>query len=331
MPAPLALPVEKFIPKTGELNLTFVLPAQNGCDLKCPGCFIRARGEHDLARLELSVSDYCNFAYDLAGSGHLRCISLQGYEPLLPETRPYTDALLRLAQDLRVPSYLVTNGTNLEAAVDVLAKYRLSGLTVSLDAATAVHHDLARGVSGAFARTVSSLKAVARNPYLRERTLVASVLGPRRHHYLTGVPKLLSSIGIANWVVTPLINPKQSGYCFVEDAAAILPTFTWLNSVASSFGIDFLVDDEFDSMNLNGFSDRGGSNTLKIRRIPDIEKTLRLTPSGHVTMGKAILSVQDWEGPQWKPGCETPAELLAREFNINIETRREYVKTGGAT
>lgn len=325
MPAPLALPVEKFIPKTGYLNLTLILPAPNGCDLKCPGCFIRARGEHDLAHLDLTIEDYCDFVREMATSGSLRCVSLQGYEPLLRETRAYTDRLLDLALELGVASYLVTNGTNLETAVDALAKFKVSGLTVSLDAATAVQHDLSRGVSGAFDRTVNSLKAVARNSYLRERTLVASVLKPRRHHYLTGVPKLLADLGIDNWVVTPLINPKQTDYCFVEGASTVLPTFTWLSSVAARFGIDLLVDDEFDCLRIDDASNYSGIESLKIRRIPDIQKTLRLTPSGHLTMGESILSVQDWKGPQWIPGRETPSEFLTREFNIDLEPAGAYV------
>ena len=131
----------------------------------------------------------CSLRWDIA------LISIQGYEPLLPESWPYTEAILREAQTLGLLSALATNGTNLERHAVPLATPGLEGMTVSLDASDADTHDEARRTPGAFGRTVAGLRRVAATP-LGEDTIVASVLHPGKGHVLDDMPRLLARLDI---------------------------------------------------------------------------------------------------------------------------------------
>lgn len=318
MPAPLALPIKKFIPTKGRLNVTFVLPAPDGCDLACAGCFIRARQEHDLAELTLTPDDYVNFVRASASDFDLRCVSLQGYEPLLRGTRPFTDAILRAAQELGIPSFLVTNGTHLLEAIDTLAAFDVKGLTISLDSADPIQHDLSRGTVGAYRKTMEGIRAASVHPLLSERTLIASILQPRRYHYLRAIPALLADLGLRYWVVTPMLNPRRASSVFTESAQKFIPELQELNLLAKQAGVELLVDDEFNNFTLDGASENVlPLRALQIRRLPNLQETIRLTPSGHVSVGTGILRALDKTGPQWSPSGEGPTEFLRKLLSLN--------------
>ena len=58
-------------------------------------------------------------------------------KPLLPDSFPYTQAILSTGQWLNIPTSLVTNGTHLAQWVDELAVLAPGRLSVSLDASEA--------------------------------------------------------------------------------------------------------------------------------------------------------------------------------------------------
>jgi len=121
--------------------MTVVVPARCGCDLSCPFCYIQQRSEEATVR-DLTPLDYSRFISDVSGLGH---VCIQGYEPLLPDSFPYTQQILETGQRLGIPTSLVTNGTHLRQHVPALSKLRPARIAVSLDSAEAAVHDKARG------------------------------------------------------------------------------------------------------------------------------------------------------------------------------------------
>jgi molybdenum cofactor biosynthesis enzyme MoaA len=71
--------------------LTFVVPAANGCNLKCPFCLIEQREE--IAETRLRPHDYARFVRDASERYPIFAVVGQGYEPLLPEALDSPGAL----------------------------------------------------------------------------------------------------------------------------------------------------------------------------------------------------------------------------------------------
>jgi MoaA/NifB/PqqE/SkfB family radical SAM enzyme len=126
--------------------LTLVVPATD-CNLACGFCAIRQRGE--AAGASLRPEDFVAFVDGVARTRPAAMVSLQGYEPLLAEAWPYTVAILEKARSLGLPRSLVTNGILLEDRARDLAELDPTGVTVSIDSASAEHHDRLRGREGA--------------------------------------------------------------------------------------------------------------------------------------------------------------------------------------
>src|SRR5215468_4005161 len=110
--------------------LTFVVPAPNGCNLRCSFCFIRQRQE--ITEVLLRPEDIMRFVREAAERAPIFALAIQGYEPLLPESLPYTRAILAAGQFLGRPTTMVTNGTKLVDAVDLLATLSLNKIAISL-------------------------------------------------------------------------------------------------------------------------------------------------------------------------------------------------------
>src|SRR6266852_3635963 len=98
--------------------LTFVVPALEGCNLKCPFCLVGQRRE--IAKANLRSEDFVRFIREAFDRAPIFALAIQGYEPLLPESLPYTQAILATGRFLGIPASLVTNGTKLAEAVDLL-------------------------------------------------------------------------------------------------------------------------------------------------------------------------------------------------------------------
>ena len=205
-----------------EIGATFVVPAPGGCDLDCPFCFIRMRREAGPAERQLLERDYTDFLDQLAARCRIAIVSLQGYEALLPESWPYSEALLARARELDIETALVTNGTHLADRAEDLLRLGVGSITVSVDSADAAVHDRLRRTPGAFAATLRGLEAACAAG-LGDRLLVASVLQRGKPHYLHGMPRLLNVLGLKRWVVSPLYKVHRTrGGGIVDSPESIL-------------------------------------------------------------------------------------------------------------
>lgn len=306
-----ALPMAKKLRLEG-LIATFVVPAPKGCDLNCSFCIVRARREAPAGAGALSVDDYVRFLDAMAAQQQIGVMSLQGYEPLLPESWAYSEALLKHASELGIVTALVTNGTHLTDRIADLVRLEVAGITVSLDASISELHDLSRGTPGAFAKTISGLKEAAASS-LRQNIIVASVLHSHRAHYLRGIPALLASLGIEQWVVTPVqrIGQHIAGGP-VQSYDDISQELVVLLKLAKEHGIDMLVDDEFDHLVSDPSSNVVPIEQPRFRRLPRLSRVVRLTPTGSCSVGEDILRRVDDQTPHWQPQAEAAESFVER-------------------
>lgn len=290
--------------------LTFVVPAVQ-CNLSCSFCAIRQRREmNDSA---LSITDYEFFIDEIVAVEPTAMISIQGYEPLLPEAWPYTRAILSRARDLGVPSSLVTNGVLLAERAQELADLNPTGVTVSIDAAAPEDHDRIRGRDGAFAATLRGVKAIAGINGFAGRVTISSVLMPRRRGLLDGLPAVMTSVGVRHWAISPLLRIKRGVIGgAVAPSSEVIRDVLELNRRATAAGVTVVLDDEL------GCLEEGSEHydSFLIRRFDRPDGLVRLTPSGACSVGREILSEVDASTPIWNRDIPPAAFIEAARSRL---------------
>jgi len=290
--------------------LTFVVPAPGGCNLKCPFCMIRQRRE--IAETSLCPDDFARFIREAAERAPIFALAIQGYEPLLPESLPYTQAILATGRFLGLPASLVTNGTKLGEAVDLLATLAPSKIAISLDAAVADTHDRIRGVGGAWAAAVEGIRSAIEVLTPRTRLVVSSVLLPSRRHYLDAIPALLREIGIDRWIINPLQrfgDDQVRGP--VADKASLFRDLLILQKAADRVGVRLTVDDEFNHLGHDTATIfRPSIRALHVRTLPPNVEIFRTVPSGQCSMGDDILRQVTPDTPRWRPAVMHAGDFL---------------------
>jgi pyruvate-formate lyase-activating enzyme len=284
------------------LALTFIVPA-SACNLNCGFCAIKQRREAE--RSVLSATDYAYFLEDVVRNAPLAIAAIQGYEPLLLESWPYTMAILKVARRFQVPTGLVTNGILLAERTQDLMDLEPTGVTVSLDSAIPNKHDKLRGQSGAFAKTITGLQSLVGVPQYAKRVTISSVLFPRHRKYLEGMPRLLSDLGISHWVISPLLRigsreaggPVGSGWRIIED-------LLFLRDRAAQCGVSLVLDDELGMLADGDYAD------LVVRQFQRPDGLLRLVPNGACSVGKDILRRVGTETAVWRPSEITPHDFV---------------------
>jgi pyruvate-formate lyase-activating enzyme len=292
MAAMFAWPSQLKVTSSG-LAITFVLPA-TCCNLSCSYCAIKQRQETKDSKL--SLDDYVYFAEDVIKHYGTAIMAIQGYEPLLPESWPYTVALLELGRRLGVPTSLVTNGYFLSDRHQEIANLAPAGITVSVDSSVAVEHDKLRGKSGAFDAAIKGVQNLASISDFSEKITVASVLFPRKRHLLEGMPRLLSNLGLKHWAVSPVFQMGKLGLGGpVAPPRQIVKDLHVLNSIAADLGIFLVFDDELRTLPAEHFA----YSELIVRRFERPDGLIRLAPSGACSAGADILKSVDCDTPIW--------------------------------
>jgi MoaA/NifB/PqqE/SkfB family radical SAM enzyme len=299
-------------PDAGGQFLTFVVPALNGCNLKCPFCLVRQRREITDARLR--HDDLARFVREAAERAPIFALAIQGYEPLLSESLPYTQAVLATGRFLGLPTSLVTNGVKLVDSIDLLTTLSPNKIAISLDAASADIHDRIRGVAGAWAAAVRGIERAIEVLAPRTRLVVSSVLLPSKRHYLDAMPARLREIGIDRWIINPLlrVGRDQAGGP-VSDRAGLYRDLLILQEAANRAGIRLTVDDEFGNLGHDAASASEPSlRTLHVRTLPLGVEIFRLAPSGQCSTGDEILKQVTASTPRWQPGAMHAGDFLKK-------------------
>ena len=287
--------------------LTFIVPAADGCNLSCSFCLIRQRGE--VTGKYLRPEDFARFVREAAERSPIFAVSIQGHEPLLPASLPYTQAVLATGRFLGLPTAMVTNGVLLADTLDLLAALAPSKIAISLDAAVADDHDRIRGMPGAWAATVVGIRQAVKVLRPQTRLAVSSVLLPGKRYLLEGMPARLREIGIDRWIINPLlrVGREQVGGP-VGDRARLFGDFLILQEVANRAGVRLTVDDEFG--HLGHDTARPELRSLDVRTLPPNVKIFRLAPGGQCSIGDGILRQVTLDTPCWRPGVSHAGDFL---------------------
>jgi pyruvate-formate lyase-activating enzyme len=290
--------------------LTFIVPARNGCNLKCPFCVVRQRRE--IANADLRPEDFARFVREVAERKPVVAVAIQGYEPLLPESFPYTQAILAAGRFRGLRTSLVTNGVTLADATDLLATLSPNKIAISIDAADAAVHDRLRGLPGAWAAAVAGIERAIRALTPRTRLVVSSVLMPSRRHYLDAMPSFLRDIGIDRWIINPLlrVGTDQAGGP-VGDRVMLFRDLLLLQQAADSAGISLTVDDEFNHLGHDAACMlQPALRAIHVRTLPSEIEIFRLTPSGQCSAGDDILRRVSPDTPRWRPKALHAGDFL---------------------
>jgi pyruvate-formate lyase-activating enzyme len=291
--------------------LTFVVPALNGCNLRCSFCLVRQR--HEITETRLEPEDYVRFIREAVQRAPLFALAIQGHEPLLPESLSYTQAILATGRFLSLPTTLVTNGTRLIDTVDLLRTLSPTKIAISLDAASAGIHDRVRGVGGAWAATIAGIKRATEVLAPETRLVVASVLIPSRRRYLDDMPALLRDIGIDRWIVNPLVHVGRDGVGGpVANQTALFRDLMVLQEAADRAGVRLTVDDEFGHLRHEAACAwQPALRVLHVRTLPPNVELFRLAPGGQCSKGGDVLRPVTSETPRWQPGTSHVRDFLA--------------------
>jgi MoaA/NifB/PqqE/SkfB family radical SAM enzyme len=286
-----------------ELYPTFVLPAPNGCNLGCPFCVIAQRKE--AVDTKLTDADYLWFLIDILVEFKINKMSIQGFEPLLPETWPLTKKLLNLAAALGSWTSVITNGIYLKDYAHELDGYLgvVDTLTVSLDSYDPAIHDNLRRVSGAFASAIEGIKAL--RPKFHGSLQVNSVLLPGKASNLEHMPELLVELGIKQWAISPYISIDNRSY--VPHGQQVRTDLQRLIEKAERLGIVMFLSDEMRQLQSNDLFEGFYMKTLS----PDAE-IFRLSPDGSCSRGVEVLGTAQ-SAPIWD-AKEVPAAFIERIF-----------------
>lgn len=309
---------------TGKL-LTFVVPAPRGCNLSCPFCFIRQRQE--ITEDYLQIDDFLRFLCEAAEDETVFALSIQGYEPLLPESMPYTQALLATGRQLGLATSFVTNGTFLADEVAVLETLAPDRIAISLDAASAEIHNRLRGAN-AFAATVEGIVRAVDVLMPRTKLVISSVLLPGKREHLDGLPALLSEFGINDWIINPLIRVGQNEDGGpVCDRDLLFQDCLMLQDAAERSGIRLTLDDPHDRLDhRNAIPLKPKLRTLRVRNHPSDVEIFRFTPSGHCSVGMDIIRRMNVKTPRWMPG-ETHAGAFLEAISAKEPVRKNELRS----
>jgi MoaA/NifB/PqqE/SkfB family radical SAM enzyme len=296
--------------------LTFVVPASNGCNLKCSFCVVQKRRE--VSKTHLAPEDMVRFVREAVRRGPICALAIQGYEPLLPESLPYTQAILAIGRFLALPTTLVTNGVMLADTVDLLKALSPSKIAISLDAATPAIHDRIRGVNGAWATTVAGIRKALEVLAPQTRLVVASVLIPSKRRYLEDMPARLREIGIDRWIINPLLRVGAGGPGgLVGERNELFHDLMILQGAAERAGVMLTVDDEFGHLGHRAaIASQPGLRALHVRTLPPNVELFRLSPGGRCSTGDGILRQETPDMPRWRPGVMHASDFLERQRRI---------------
>ncbi len=286
-----------------ELYPTFVLPG--GCNLKCGFCVIGQRNEAETPFL--SEMDYIRFLTDILVDFKVHKMSIQGEEPLLPQTWRLTKRLLQVATAFNCETSLVTNGTYLaEHAAEFGGFFGIADtVPVSLDRCCPERHDKLRRIKGTFEAAITGIMALQAADFYGSLQ-VNSVLLPHRVSYLEEMPELLMDLGIKRWALSPLIQVNAEDST-VPHGMQMRTDMEHLIAKAERLGIRVFLSDELRR--------HDGNDLFKgfyMETLPQGANIFRLSPDGSCSRDSEVLYSAE-HSPKWVTE-EEPSAFLARIF-----------------
>ncbi len=277
--------------KVKDVILTAIVPALNGCNLRCAGCIIDQRKEAEV--FGLRDSDFLRFFREGFQLPEVVAFGIQGHEPLLPQSWELSRKLLEMSIEAELTTSCVTNGVYLKRYVDSLMEVT-HNVYVSIDSHEEAVHDKSRGKAGAWQQTVEGIHEVRKRfsntkvgtEAFGEYIAINSILYPNQSKRLHGMPALLKSIGIKKWQVSPYISITKGMY-LGKGYGSICEELHELSEISRNNGIIFVIGDEIKKLEHVGDL----YETLSVGTLDATEIVARLSPDGSYSVGKEILKI----------------------------------------
>lgn len=243
-----AIALTSFLDDDGKapegMIVTVVLPG--GCQLDCPFCIVKHRRERNSGAEALSPKFFSGLLRQHAAGAGLAGGAIVGDEPLQESVWSYVLEFLRTCESLGRPSAMITNGVELAAFAVRLDAFSTTKVLVSLDAVGAAHDEV-RGRAGTFDAVLTGLRAVEKTSNLGRRLTVATVFRPGRLADAEAVLRLVAGLGMPNWILSPLLDPRPNRPMRVHPKAAqeYPEALRHLGRVAATLGVTMVASDEF--------------------------------------------------------------------------------------
>ncbi len=201
------------------------------CDLACRHCRAEAAPEPDPA--ELTAAEGLRLLDDLARFGApAPHVILTGGDPL---KRPDLFALIAHARAVGLGVSVAPSGTPLltPAAIQRLQAAGVEAISLSLDGASAAHHDALRGVEGCFERTLAAAVAArAAGLPFQVNTLVSE----ETLEDLPAIHGLVEDMGAARWSLFFLVAVGRGSVLRPIDQEACERLLEWLAGLGGPGG-----------------------------------------------------------------------------------------------
>ena len=293
------------------IDLALLAPAKQ-CNQACPRCVITEVFREPVRQFDLGPGDYVRFVSDFVDAGlEVRSASFLGYEPTLPESWPYVEAVFAYAKKTGIRRSLVTNGMLLSKREERLRDLDPHQIAVSFDGASAEVHDQKRGLPGAFETSLASLRRFLRNaPDLANRVEVTSTLFDERNvESLLRMPALLRGLGIRHWLLSLALSRDGDRV----EHVAITDARRWLIALVSEAR---RVGVRPTAVELGTLFDN--VDGLHVVRSRSLGRLFRLDPTGAIRTGDELMEIYDPVNvAHWNPklgsavdalGLRTPAQ-----------------------
>lgn len=224
--------------------VTVVFPG--GCQLDCPFCIVKHRQERHAGAAALPPAFFSGLLSKHATGGGLAGGAIVGDEPLQESVWPYVREFLSTCESFGRPSAMITNGVELAAFAERLDPFSSTKVLVSLDAVGATHDEV-RGRVGTFDAVLRGLRVVERTSNLGRRLTVATVFRPGRLADAEAVLRLLADLGMRNWILSPLLDPRPNRPMRLHPRVTreYPDALRHLGGVATTLGVTMVASDEF--------------------------------------------------------------------------------------
>lgn len=224
--------------------VTVVFPG--GCQLDCPFCIVKHRQERNVGAGAPRPGFFSDLLRGHAAGSGLAGGAIVGDEPLQEAVWPYVREFLSTCESLGRPSAMITNGVELATFADRLESFASTKVLVSLDAVGAAH-DKVRGRVGTYDAVLAGLRAVGKTCNLGRRLTVATVFRPGRLADAEAVLRLVAKLGMPNWLLSPLLDPRPNRPMRVHIRVAdeYPDALRHLGRVAGTLGVTMVASDEF--------------------------------------------------------------------------------------
>jgi radical SAM protein len=205
--------------------------ATKACDLACKHC--RASALLEALPDEMNLEESLSFIEQIKGFGAPYPVLILTGGDIMKKRG--LEEILKRTKELGIPTSMSPSATPLlnEAAFEMMKKYGVKSLSLSLDGASSDTHDWLRGYLGTFDKTVNLARSIISEGFTLQ---INTTIFKRNVHELPQLLKILLETKVKTWEVFSLIKTGRGIDREDLDPQAYEDVFNYLE-FASRYGI----------------------------------------------------------------------------------------------